>query len=342
MPKQQKQPKPRAASAPAPSAPSDFWEDAKLQAELDEMILENAAIAAAKEAEQKAEQKAVAPPPSPPPPPPAPPVVKVRRCCQKCQGDNPTLMCPLCKTYYCSAACQAAHWPLHKDKGARMAGYLDGYAIGKARVKDREGDVNVRCFYAVMMGRPSDCERIILEERPDLNFCVEPGFTTNSVHAAAENGHARLVALLLRHGGRADVYSSKGATPFSIAAENGHELVVQTLLEHGVEVDAQNRDALGGAALCMAAQNGHASIVKLLLAAGAVVDLPRSDSRTSLFMAAQLGHVKVVRLLLRAGAEPLRPTSVGGFTPLHVATLQITLLSWPCCRPELLRWRARM
>ena len=91
MPKQQTQPKQRKAA----SAPSDGWEDAKLQAELDAMILENAAITAAKEAELKA----AAPPPSssPSPSPLAPPAVKVRRCCVKCQGDNPTLMCPLCK-----------------------------------------------------------------------------------------------------------------------------------------------------------------------------------------------------------------------------------------------------
>ena len=121
MPKQQTQPKQRKAA----SVPSDGWEDAKLQAELDAMILENAAITAAKEAEQKA-----AAPPSPPPSPspPAAPAVKVRRCCQKCQGDNPTLMCPLCKTYYCSAACQAAHWPLHKEQCGKMAGQLDDAA----------------------------------------------------------------------------------------------------------------------------------------------------------------------------------------------------------------------
>ena len=126
--------------------------------------------------------------------------------------------------------------------------------------------------------------------------------------------------MLLRPGGRADVYCDQGFTPLTIAAERGHELVVQTLLEHGVEVDAKMRDALGGAALSAAAQEGHASIVKLLLAAGAVVDLPRSTGgATSLHMAAKQGHVKVVRLLLRAGADPLRPTG-GGTTFLSVAT----------------------
>ena len=150
MPKQQTQPKHhKAASA---SAPSDGWEDAKLQAELDAMILENAAITAAKEAEQKAAA-----------PPPAPPAVKVRRCCQKCQGDNPTLMCPLCKSYYCSAACQAAHWPLHKEQCGLIAGRLDDYAGAKAHVKDREGDASERAFNAALMGRLSDCERIIFD-----------------------------------------------------------------------------------------------------------------------------------------------------------------------------------
>ena len=194
-------------------------------------------------------------------------------------------MCPLCKAKYCSAAGQKAHWPIHKPLCTAMAMKKDTIASLKAQVKDREGDPSRRLISAAQLGRFSDCKRIINEERPDLNYCVESGFSANCVYAAALGGHARVVALLLHHGARADVYSNEGFMPLTVAAQNGHELVVQTLIEHGVDVNLPTRDEFGEAALSLAAQEGHASIVALLLNAGAVVERPRSAGGNGLLLA---------------------------------------------------------
>src|SRR5271154_16362 len=102
-----------------------------------------------------------------------------------------------------------------------------------------------------------------------------------------------------------DVYAQDGhgKTPMSWAANNGHSKVVKLLLEKGAEVDAKDKE-WGNTPISRAANNGHSKEVKLLLEKGAEVDAKDNEGgHTRISRAANNGHSKVVKLLLEKGAE---------------------------------------
>lgn len=67
-----------------------------------------------------------------------------------------------------------------------------------------------------------------------------------------------------------------GATALFIAAQNGHLRILEVLLEHGAKTDAARTD--GATPLWIASQMGHDHIVRRLLRAGAKVDATRHVS----------------------------------------------------------------
>lgn len=68
-----------------------------------------------------------------------------------------------------------------------------------------------------------------------------------------------------------------GATALFIAAQNGHVRILEVLLEHGAKTDAARTD--GATPLWIGAQMGHDHVVRRLLKAGAKVDATRHVSR---------------------------------------------------------------
>ncbi|KAK4079824.1 hypothetical protein Trihar35433_929 [Trichoderma harzianum] len=131
---------------------------------------------------------------------------------------------------------------------------------------------------------------------------------------AAENGHAAVVALLLKTGqvdaGSEDKWNQ---TPLLYASANNYEGTVELLLENGVNVDSKNihidADAKiigaysGRTPLLYASANGYVAIVKLLLEKGASIDLRDMDGKTALAFAVEGGHEKTAQLLLDNGAD---------------------------------------
>jgi ankyrin repeat protein len=75
-----------------------------------------------------------------------------------------------------------------------------------------------------------------------------------------------------------------------------------------------------GSALVQAAERGDAASVKSLLAQGADVTVAQGDGMTALHWAADRGDVAMAAALVRAGAKLDAKTSIGGYTPLHVAS----------------------
>jgi ankyrin repeat protein len=136
---------------------------------------------------------------------------------------------------------------------------------------------------------------------------------------AAQNGHAAVVAALLKAGAEVNrVHQTNGSFPLLLAAQNGHADVATVLLKAGAQVNRIN-PITGSLPLIIAAQQGHAQVVTALLAAGAEVNRVDTSGAFPLLQAAQNGHADVVAALLAAGAQVNQTCEIDGSFPLFVA-----------------------
>lgn len=189
--------------------------------------------------------------------------------------------------------------------------------------------------------------RLIANQKEPTNSKDSEGRTP--IHLAAENGHLKVVELLIKSDAEVDSTDDDGLTALMQAAAAGHADVVQSLINAKADVskkDLSGQSALHQAAwvgadevvdvllstrdgsdvktqtgytpLHAAAWNGHASVVKRLLVRGADVNAADSDGWTPLHKAAFRGHVDAVKELLERGADKTR-VSEAGLTPLSMA-----------------------
>ena len=86
------------------------------------------------------------------------------------------------------------------------------------------------------------------------------------IHTAAQNGHARIVKLLLQSGCDVNLKDGKGSTPLHVSAAKGHAEVVRLLVNHGSDTNAMNN--LGWTPIHLATRDGHTDCVELLLKLG--------------------------------------------------------------------------
>jgi len=84
----------------------------------------------------------------------------------------------------------------------------------------------------------------------------------NALQAAAWNGHASVVKLLLDNHAEVDGKGLTSRTPLSYAAENGQDEVAKVLLQAGADPNAT--DGSGKTAIAYAQSNGHESTASLL------------------------------------------------------------------------------
>ena len=160
-----------------------------------------------------------------------------------------------------------------------------------------------------------DAVQFLLHRGGDVN--ARGHHEETALMAAAECGHAALVALLLDADAEVELRSKAGMTALMHAALNGHSEVVRALLARGAQTDAE-----GGrqTPLMLAATGGHAEVVGLLLAAGADVNARESHGMTALMFAAASGSLPVTQALLAAGAD-LKVKNADGYTALEIASL---------------------
>ena len=121
------------------------------------------------------------------------------------------------------------------------------------------------------------------------------------LYTACQNGHVRVVELLLKCPGiEINRPMNGGATSLYIACERGRVRVVELLLQRPViEINRANND--GATSLMVACQQGHVRVVELLLKKRPDIAINRAmnDGSTPFFIACQNGQVRVVELLLK-------------------------------------------
>ncbi|RYG68883.1 hypothetical protein EON80_10800 [bacterium] len=132
--------------------------------------------------------------------------------------------------------------------------------------------------------------------------------------AAAENGHAAVVAALLKAGAEPNLSDKNGKTPLLALAGAGRSKMARELpgmreaVLHRADEDnpkpvSREVKPAERAAMNKWADEGDTAIVRALLAKGAKVDERDRYGRTALMLAARLGRASVVRDLLEGGAD---------------------------------------
>lgn len=116
---------------------------------------------------------------------------------------------------------------------------------------------------------------------------------------AAQSGDRRNVERALDQGVATDG-RFMGDSPLTAAAQNGHIKIVRILIEAGADIDERNIS--GRSALMAAADAGQLEVVRLLLEKGARVDIRDGTGSTALDLAKK--YPRIVALLQAPRTEP--------------------------------------
>ncbi len=146
----------------------------------------------------------------------------------------------------------------------------------------------------------ADALRALLKQDPKA--ATEPTETNEQpIHAAAGNGHADVIDVLLAHGASPNARCDGGGTPLTMAAFFGNVEAVKRLLAGGADLD--DCDDTGMTALLATISKGNLAMVQVLLDAGAQLDLKDGAGRSALDAAEMFGHAEIAKLLKARGAR---------------------------------------
>ncbi|KAL3309172.1 hypothetical protein Ciccas_012282, partial [Cichlidogyrus casuarinus] len=137
---------------------------------------------------------------------------------------------------------------------------------------------------------------------------------------AADQGHLKIVKILLKNHARVDIFDDQGMTALHLCADKGHGKVADLLLRNKAFVNARTKQ--GMTPLHLSARSGfHELLVSLIDHHGAKVDALTMNRRSVVHLAAQNGKLKVCEALLTNTSwnVDVSASDMQGLTPLHLA-----------------------
>lgn len=135
--------------------------------------------------------------------------------------------------------------------------------------------------------------------------------------SAYENGHHKIVEMLLEQGANPDVGDEEGNSLPIKAAKNGHYELLSKLIDKGCDVNCCNSSKTPLIVILSYGENP--GIIKQILEAGADINLATEDGTTALHYAAFFNHISTVELLTSKGANLNAKATDSELTPLMIA-----------------------
>ncbi|KAL3463385.1 hypothetical protein BJX64DRAFT_276514 [Aspergillus heterothallicus] len=181
---------------------------------------------------------------------------------------------------------------------ARLSGSVQAMFAERSQVRSERSPRGMTGLHvAAYFGLAKTVKLLLCKLRPDAKDKDDDAQTPLAL--AAENGHARVVDLLMRRGADANHIDTYKGTPLCTAGLNGAEEVLRTFLRYQVNINCEDGD--GKTPLDLAAAGGHSGCVALLLEYS--VPPKTREMNIALPTAAANGHTAVVKLLLEHGAD---------------------------------------
>ena len=129
------------------------------------------------------------------------------------------------------------------------------------------------------------------------------------LHWACQEGHIKIIHLLIEFGAQVNVSCKEGFTPLVMAAGEGHYKIVQELLKAGADVNARVHSNSDGTALHLACAWDRLDVVKALLEMSEVdINAKDRDGKTPLAYVLEsgingdTGDKKLAKYLIQRGA----------------------------------------
>ena len=196
------------------------------------------------------------------------------------------------------------------------------------------GAINARnaggqtALWLAVFGGHAKVVAALLERQADKAIASFDGYTPLMV--AAEKGQLDCVNYLIGKGDLQFINARgrNGATAMFVAALNGHAEVVAALLKS--QADRMLADNSGNTPLMLAAHCGHVDCANHLLDKSDLqsINARNEDGATALLAAALNGHAEVVAALLKSQADRMLADN-GGNTPLMLAARTAAMLIAP-------------
>ena len=171
---------------------------------------------------------------------------------------------------------------------------------------------------ACVMGHAHVCQLLLEGGKAEVDHADDEGVT--ALYLAAQEGHAEVCAMLLRHNADSCKTNDDAWRPLHIAAQNGHLDTVKLLTDIKQRDVIDAKTSTGVTPLYLAVQEGRSEVVRLLMERGANPDVETSEGVTAIHVAVQNGHEDIVKLLLKTAKNVLREVS-------HACRLQHNHLS---------------